>query len=931
MSVMLFRFVSLSLFFVYSLHAGYVIVPGDTQYYKVEDANVTLLYTEQNRYAAQQALRLERPLQEAYKHSFGYSMDEPLTVGILSEQNQVANGFVTPFPYNLQMNYIGGSLSVDTFTTTSWLNTLLYHETTHNYQVNAKASKVTQTLHTLLGNGAIALEYFPIISLPNGTITSNLLEGNAVLNESWHGNGGRLYSGRFKAATILQAKAGNINAPFLYNEKTHAFPYYDRHYIVGGFFQLYLAEKYGVDGVNRFFYNHSKSWLWPFQINNVFRMSFAESYEEALAGFNMWLLAKGENLVEAKGKPIAHSKRFASLNSSCDKVFFLSSDAQRAPELVRLYKNDLHVKKERRSFAFNKVINKDDKYYTQSSAYSDASHRYIGLFDANRKLKEGSESKVIQGYLRGGVAVYFDVPSSFDQPQLYVGDTFYTQVNSSVFIDQNDNLYYFKQKEKTRTLYKNRTAMYSYQGYYGIVSDVDAQGAVYFVASSPKGSSLFRFNEGEVERVSQADNVVEARLVNNEKVLIAAVGREDYYYVINDLEVHREAPYEEVLFFEKEAMFAKVGKEASQQGLEKSVTLEEPYNALFDMRFGASIVSLGVASKNAKTIVTYNVAALLSDPLLSNTLLLFVQQGLDEVGTAGLSYTNDVSFMEFSATLYGVYNSGDANSYHHYNENNNTYESATSLAKESRGYGISGYMKLPVIKRGYDRGDLLLNYYQDYDNNARSPLSVHFNLSHVEKFGESMYSNYSHTLSLFGSYERKDFSAGFEYGLSHDLGAKFFVGMRLKGVRSAYERKASVSMDDGYTRGVKFSSFQSSTLNDPATMVMPTLAYTRFVKQAGMGELFVKKQFDARLLFFTFPFSLVREGFYIKQRYFDIQDYGQSSTFSEHTHYNETTLGATLDVLFMNRLVFPLTLEYLHNNNTQEKDAFRFSLGSFLF
>ena len=66
---------------------------------------------------------------------------------------------------------------------------------------------------------------------------------------------------------------------------------------------------------------------------------------------------------------------------------------------------------------------------------------------------------MVQAYLSDGKEVYFDVFSSYSEPQLYVDGVFYDRVNSSVIVDKNDNLYYFKQEGKTRTLYKNRTPL----------------------------------------------------------------------------------------------------------------------------------------------------------------------------------------------------------------------------------------------------------------------------------------------------------------------------------------------------------------------------------------------------------------------------------------------------------------------------------------
>lgn len=919
--------------YISALYGGEAIVPGDEQYYKIEENSAEVIFTEQNRYAAEQAMALEPMLNQEYEHSFGYTLDAPLFVGIISQQNQIGNGFSTQYPLNMQINYIGGTQQIDYFTTTSWLNTLLYHETAHNYQLNPKASPITRGLHSVLGNSYMVAGFFPLFTIPNAMISSYLLEGNAVLNESWQDNGGRLYSGRLKAETLLQAKAGHITPQFLYNQTTHDFPYYDRHYIIGGFFQLYLAEKYGLDRVNSFFYNHSRSWLWPFRINHIFEMTFGESFEEALSGYNRWLLKASEDFTEAEGEVVVTSKYFSSLNSSCDKIFFTVSDGQRAPELVRLFKRDKAVKIERGSYFRGKVIDLHDSYATQGSGYSGPTKISQGLFDKEGHIIEGTESRLVQGYLKDGTAVYFDVPSSFDQAQLYVGERFYAKVNSSVYIDNDDNLYYFVQNGKKRTLYKNRQPLYTLDGYYGIVSDVDSKGRVYFVANSQKGSTLFRLDATGVERASRADNVVEARLINDDEVLIAAIGEENYYYVINAIESHRELPYDRKYFFEDEPYFANASFTANEEvASAKVLTLDNPYYGPSNLHYSGTLLSFGSGTKNSKLIFTYSVDAKFDDPLLSNEFSLFAQSGLDEVGIAGMGYSNNAHLLEFGGTVYGVYNKGDNNTYHDYNQSTNTYSlNAHDISKDSRKYGLSAYLRLPVIQSGYNRGDLLLRYYQDYDSNARSPLVLSADLSHREQYAEAMYANYVNAVSLFGAQERGDLSYGFDYTLTHDLPLKFFVGMALQGVRTDYSREATPPAGADYTRGVRFSNYQSTIFNDPTTVVMPSLEYTRFVKQAGVGELSLKKQFDKRILFFTFPFSLTREALYAKQRYYDIQDFGQADFSRDfiggHTVYNETTAGVTLELLLFNRLTIPASFEYIYNSNTKEMHNLRFILG----
>ena len=920
-----------------SLQAGVAIVPGDEQYYSSGDEKVRVIYTEQNRYAAEQAMALEPVINAEYERLFGFKMDATLFVGLISQQNQVANGFSTQYPLNMQINYMGGSASNDYFTTTSWLNTLLYHETAHNYQINPKASAITRGLHSVIGNSFFLFGLFPVTSIPNVTISSQLLEGNAVLNESWHGNGGRLYSGRFKAETLLQAKAGHINPQYLYNQTVHAFPYYDRHYIIGGFFQLYLAEKYGLKKVNTFFYNHSKSWLWPFRTNHIFEMTFGSSYEENLAGFEQWLLAEGAEFVEAEGEEIATSQRFTPLNSNCDKIYFLTSNGYRAPELERLFKKDKHFERERKSYFQSRVINVDDRYYTQASGFNGPTRIEMGLFDEAGHIKAGSEGKVIQGYLSGGVPVYFDIPSSFDQAQLYVGSSFYAQVNSSVYIDSEDNLYYFKQKGKRRTLYKNREALYSFEGYYGIPSDVDSEGRVYFIANTRLGSSLFRVKAGHVEQVVQADNVIDARLVDDEEVLVSTVQKENYSYLLVPLQPKPKAPYDVKLFFETAPYYKEANTEASKASLRpEKLTLDDAYYGPLETHYAATVASVGLSSKNNSLIFTYGLNAQFIDPLLTNRYSLFSSRGFDEVGIVGAGYENNAHLLSFGGSVYGVYSKGDSASYHLYSASDNSYSDvAYSLGDKSRDYGLNAFASVPVIKSGYNSGDLLLNYYQDYEDYARSPLSLQAGIAHRERFMQAMEYNYVQSFSLFGAYDRSDLSYGLDYKLAHDLPGQFYLSMALKGVRSDFDREAQAISSENFTRGVRFSNFSNNLFNDPATVVMPTLEYTRFVKQAAYGEVALKKQFNARLLFFTFPFSLTRELLYAKHRYYDIQDFGQLDFSKEvrggHTVYNESTLGATFEILIMNRLAVPLSLEYIHNSNTQEKDNFRFLVGGFSF
>ena len=227
------------------------VVLMDEPYYKQDVRNTQLIYTKSNKPFARHTAQVEEALQPLYEKMFGYKMDERLYVVLASKRNQIPNAFSSQFPNNRQINYDGGVLLRDYFSTSSWLDTLLFHETAHNYQLNTKDNPISSTLHSILANGAF---FVPFFTIPNITESSFMAEGNAVLNESWHGIGGRLYSGRNRIEMLMQAKAHNLTPDRLYNDN-YFFLYGSHFYTLGGFYHYYLAQKYGLETLNAYWKN----------------------------------------------------------------------------------------------------------------------------------------------------------------------------------------------------------------------------------------------------------------------------------------------------------------------------------------------------------------------------------------------------------------------------------------------------------------------------------------------------------------------------------------------------------------------------------------------------------------------------------------------------------------------------------------------------
>ncbi len=865
------------------------VVSRDHTYYTHQSPKADLIYTKKNLPFAQEVAMMEGPLHASYEKTFGYTMDEKLHVGLISEANQIANGFSTQFPNNRQINYIGGAEQVDYFAVASWLKTLIYHETSHNYQLNAKNNGVSKALHAVFRNGGLTVPWFTI---PNIGINSFILEGNAVLNESWHGNGGRLYSGRFLAETLLQVKAGGFTPALMYNT-TLRFPYGEHFYVMGSHLQYYLAKTYGLDTTNRFFMTHSKFFLFPFLTNTAMEQTVGKDFETVMKDYVDSVQAEAQALVEASGAVLTRSKFFSSLNRDANEIFFIGNrTGVEAPHLVRVDRTHRTARFEKGGFLPGKVVKLENGVYTQSGHHTSPFRITQGLFDRNAVIKPGTESKMIQGTLKDGTLVYFDVPSSYDHPRLFVGATFYADVNSSVVIDERDALYYFVQKDKTRTLMRNQTPLASFQGFYGVVCDVDAEGRVYFVANSRVGSTLYRTTpSGLIERVSNGDNVVDARLLSGADVLVAALSARDYYYAVSALQVSNETPYETTLFFEKEPFYGSV--QTSTVAAQSPLDLKRTYRPFREMNYSATNFSIS-SDEDAGTL--FDLVVRFEDPLTQNSLTGFASKTSDAVTVAGAGYRNAQTRVAYEVNGFGVLNDDD--------------EISPELRRHA---GLTAQAVLPWLKEGYWHGNLSSTYSQDYESDQREPLGATLSLLNRQQHGLSLFANRQFYVDGFGSTDRGDGGYGGTLRAQQGLAGEWYVSV---GGRGSFSRRDSGRF--GERRGVKINSNPLTIDLDPGVITMPSIKDTAYVRNAVQGSVTVRKVFNLDKYFFTFPVSLRREALFATYNHYTVD------TFLTTEKVGESIAGITLDTVFLNNFPIPLTIEYLHHDNRAFGDRSKF-------
>jgi hypothetical protein len=841
--------------------------------------NLQVHYSDEYQNEAQKAIRLEQNIIQNYEDSFGYKFDESMHVGIFSSKNQVPNAYSTQIPLNLQHNFVGGALLVDEMCFSSWLKGLLYHESAHNYQLNPKKNVLSHFSHKYFGNLPFTFLFIvPVFPLPNTTISSFLLEGNAVLNESTFNNGGRLYSGKNLALVMAQAKAGYLTPERTYNSHLF-FPYTTHHYIVGGFFQLFLAQKYGVDRVNSYFYTHSGQWL-PFFTNIAFKDTFENDFESELKEFNEYMLKKHKEFNPTDAKILATSTSHKKFNSNKNEIFFLTSDGVSKPTLITISKNSKRISKQKGNWFMGEVFKIDNDYYTSSFASISAQSNEIALFNKDRKVLKDTHSKAIQGVLSDGKIVYIDVPQSYFSFKLYVGDMFYDTLNSTAFVDEKDNIYYFKQNNKIRTLYKNKKPIFSYKGWFGHVCDVDENG-VLFIGASEHGSTLYRYN-GKVERLSNFDDIVDAKILGDE-LLIATIGADSYRYYKISPTVSSSDVFEYKFFFED-------NNSTDSQFFKIADRKPEEYSEIKNFHY-SSLEKDIIASDNG---INFSIKANFEDPLLQNKFSIFSKKTDDET-IAGVGYQNSKNRLNYGFDIYGVI------------EHDNNIS--------SRGFGAMLNLEYPLYATDNKNIDLSLTYLLDYDRDERLPLTLALNYSDAKHYGHSFFVNDYKALSLFVSNDRDDILAGIEGKYMQDLSNEFYFSLSGKYVKADLDSDKNRSK-----RGIKIDN--NYGFDKYTTIKMPSLKNDLYTKEALVGEVGVYKTFNFSSYFFSFPLSLRREALYSKYRYYDFtfrNDYSKV--------FNEIIVGLKADLLFFNNFPIPLSFEYIQNDDLKESNNFNFEFG----
>lgn len=869
-------------FVLFCINIYALSISSNDDYKVYESKNYNIIYTQDFKNEAKFIKYHLNDFLEKNDKSFGFSFDEPLRLVLISNNIQIPNAFSTQIPFNLEAYYNGGSGMNDYFASKSWLTNLLVHEMVHNYQINAKKSEISKTLHKYLGNNFMPIiTPIPLFTLPNLLLPTALLEGNSVLNESIYENGGRLHSGELNALKNVIVFDKSFDTTRFINDHI-SFPYTTEKYIVGGFYMDYLALNYGFDKVNRFFYENSIHSINPLLLNDTYEKHFGTTFDKSVNGFIEFTKQKYQDFNVADNEVLKTSKDEIYLSKIDNKIYFITTDLTVNKELNSFDLLTNQISSNKTSFKNGKLFKKDEKLYVSSSDFISASLYKHGLFDESNFINKDTTGKDIKA-IKDQKTAYIDIKSSSINSKLYINDEFFSNVSSGAIFDEKGNIYYFKQDKDQRILYKNKDAIFKYKGYYGkLVEAFDS--SVYFIANTKTGSSLYKVKDKSLFKLSSFDNIVNSKLIDKNTALAVCVTSNGYE--VQKIKLKEQSNVDIVTY--------KVNGKSKDFSFSKNYTNEElnfkPYNELQQMQFSFLYPYFSYDSKEGST---YMLDAIFTDPVMFNMLDVYAYKDMDKKA-AGLRYINE-RYIPFSLNIYDMNRDKDK-----------------EYSKE-RGYGASLEVYGPLYKAGRHSVDLSIKHYLDDKNKRKNPSVI--SLSHTFKKGfmleDSPY--LSSKIELLGKEDRGDLFYGASLDYDKHIYDEFYINIGGKIVDGDLK-----TLKD--QRGIEVESDLIDTFKDKTTVFMEGSDLDFFVKDISKISAGISKTLYLDKYFYKFPFSLRKESVFYKHNRFDFSSYKDFTV-------KENIYGIKFDILYFHKLPIPTTIKYISNDLSKDNHKITFTLG----
>ena len=561
------------------------VVPNNEKYLqeKILNESINIIYSPYYRDIIPEIKEKLSSLTKLFEKDFNWKLDEEVSFILASPSNQISNGYATPYPYLKTTFYPGGLLLQDSFAIKSWLDTLLIHEFVHLYQTSIKKapSKVNKLIFK---NNPFPVFPFFAWTFPNSYLPTWILEGNAVYNESRFLNGGRLYSGESHALFNSLIKSNKVSANWLINHHLE-FPFGNEKYIVGGYFSWYLSRYLGSSKVNKIFDTHSYNYWNPFIINRTFQQHYGKNYYQLILDFIRDSKEKNKNFTTSKEPSLLRSVLMPQFTLDDERVIFLVSKDKKSPLRIIDYNiKSNHIKESQTNLKPGKLFTNDngDILSAHASIYQKSNYIFA-LWDENQNIHPRSINKIVTDKFENDI-LYFEGNRAFQEPIIFSNNKRVGICHSRGIFDKDKNVYCFSQQGQKRSLLKNNSPLFSFNGYYGKLVHAGNKG-ITFISSSKLGSTLYHFTiDKKIKRIHSSDAIVAAKSLSEDEYLIAEIQPDGYHVK----KVKKNLNIEEIPHFKRvEPKLDLITKTSNDNEKKEKKSFPEEYNALTSIRYSS--------------------------------------------------------------------------------------------------------------------------------------------------------------------------------------------------------------------------------------------------------------------------------------------------------------------------------------------------------
>jgi hypothetical protein len=468
---------------------------------------------------------------------------------------------------------------------------------------------------------------------------------------------------------------------------------------------------------------------------------------------------------------------------------------------------------------------------------------------------------------------------------LYIDDKFYTDISSNALFDNNGDIYYFKQNNKKRTLYKNREKLFTLNSYYAKIVDTNNDN-VYFISNSKNGASVYKYNLNNktIYKISSYDNIVQAKTISNNRLLVVGVNENSYN--INIIEQKNSKPdiYQDDLEpYQTKFRF--------QNNTNNQYLKSNRYNEFKELKFSSLYPSYGYGSYEGAIL---NLNSYFTDPLNFNSIYL----------------TTYFSNVQNYANIAYSHSRNIVKSYLGYYYLKQRYIDDEIYTNEI----INVNLGIDILKQQRDTIKANLSYYVNSNLKEKRPIIFDINYHYSQSFSNGDLVYLLSDLTIMLKKDREDSIYGFEYKFNKHIYNELYFNFQTKYLNSDIKNILN-------NRGIKIINNKFLNPIDKTDTYIEGMDYNFYIKKLSKLSLGVSKSFSYPIYFYKFPLSIHKETLFYQKNQFDIVQ------ISKHHIVKENIIGTKFDLLFAHNINLPLSIKYIENNYAVDDYKVNISLG----